>query len=126
MENNFFEEFEKFKKKIGPYLSETEKILGTALSDEPEELISDMKTIEAKNSYIGRLLAQAESYLDKATVVYMPDKEGLTEMERKAVLNADVSDYRKWRDRIESILKSIDTRLSVGQSILRYISQRPK
>lgn len=117
------EQFHEWRESINPELRLVEKLLAQEISDEPEKLIGDLRTIEAHNGRIGFILAQAESHLDTCQFFLMPGKEGVTEFERKITLECEVSDMRKWRNRIESISDAIKTRITLGQSILKYMSQ---
>lgn len=95
-------------------------IFAIQLSDEPEQLIKDITKIEAWGGRIGELLAEANGWVDRASLYYLPSKEGKTEFDRKIILENAVAPMRTVRDKIESVADCIKTRITLGQSILRY------
>lgn len=93
------------------------------LPSNPEELISVLTTVEAWNARIGEILAEANSYLDLASKLYMPSKSnGMTEFERKSNLDSEVALIREWRNKAENLTNAIKQKLILGESILRYYS----
>lgn len=98
-------------------------ILSQSLSDEPEVLIKDLEDAEVWNARAGFILAEANSWLDKARKYYQPGKEGKTEADRKALLDAAVTDIAKFRDFMEVITDAIKSRLMLGMSVLGYLKQ---
>lgn len=104
-------------------ITHVSKFMSESLSDEPEALILDLETAEGWNSRIQFLLAEANSWLDRCSFTLMPAKENRSELERKLILDDAVSLVRKERDKIEALVDSIKTRLSLGQSILSYMRQ---
>jgi len=98
-------------------------LLREPLSDEPENLIDDIKNAEAWYARMGCLLAVANSWLDRGKKVYLPDKEGRTENDRKIIVDDAISDIRLHRDHIEVLMDSIKQRLILGESILSYSKQ---
>jgi hypothetical protein len=104
-------------------IDHVQKILSTKLSDEPEKLIGDLENIEAWNSRMGFLLADANSWLERARAQSIPDKEGKTEFERKILMEDAVTPIKRHRDVIESICDSIKQRLILGESVLSYQKQ---
>lgn len=115
-----FKQFQEWSVKIRPEIEEVGNLLNQKLSDEPEELISDLEEIEVWNSRIGALLAQANSWLDAYKLVANPSREGRTEADRKIVLDSEVSPIRLIRDTLEHLCDSIRQRLILGESILSY------
>lgn len=99
------------------------QLLGERLSDQPEELIQDLLAIEAWNGRCQFILAEANTYLDKARFAYKPPKEAGTEMDRRLILDDSVATYRLIRDKAEGLVEAIKQRLSLGQSILAYQRQ---
>ena len=97
-------------------------LLKEPLSDEPEKLIKDLEAIEAWNSRMQFLLAEANSDLDHGRFSRMPSKQNKSELERKLELENAVSEIREHRDKIEGLIDAIKTRITLGQSILKYYS----
>ena len=116
-------EFTAWADKIKPEITEISGILSERLSDEPEELISDLKDAEVWNHRMSALLAQANSWLDQFSLFAIPAKEGRTEMDRKILLDSETSPIRLMRDTLESLCDSIKQRLILGESILSYEKQ---
>ena len=98
------------------------KLLQEPLSDEPEQLIKDLEAIEVWNARMQFLLAEANTQLDSVSYSRLPPKEGRTEFERQKALEYEVADFREKRDKIEGLCDAIRTRITLGQSILRYYS----
>ena len=66
------EEFITWEKEIQQEMTHVSGILSKKLSDEPEELISDLEDAEVWNARMQNLLAQANSWVDRATWELMP------------------------------------------------------
>ncbi len=98
-------------------------LLHEHLSDEAEKLIGDLQRVEAWNGRCGLLLAEANSWLDRAGSTLMPAKEQRSETDRRLELEARLSPIRVVRDRLESLCNSIKQRLILGESILSYQKQ---
>lgn len=117
------EGFTSWLTRIQPDMDHVFKILSERLSDEPEELISDLRNAEAWNARVGTLLAEANSWLDRMSYQSKPDRDYGTEMDRRLKMENETADIRMMRDKIESLCDSIKQRLIMGQSILKYQTQ---
>lgn len=95
-------------------------LLQEPLSDEPELLIKDLEAIEVWNSRMQFLLAETNSILNKESMAALPDTG--TELERKTAQKAIISNTQEERDKIEGLCEAIKTRITLGQSILKYYS----
>lgn len=115
-----FQEFKDWSDKILPEVEEVSKLLQTPMSDEPELLIRDLTKAEVWLGRFHALLAQANAYLDRYSFEAMPPKGERTEKDREVLLDSETSPIRLVRDTIEGYTESIKTRLSMGQSLLRY------
>lgn len=123
-------EFVDWNDKVKHEIKQVYDLLKESLSDEPAALINDLTEIECWNSRMGTLLAQANSWLDRYTLIVMPTKEGRTEADRKAFVDSEVSPIRLVRDTLESLCESIKQRLILGESVLsfhkaQYAERRP-
>ena len=99
-------------------------LLQKNLSDESGALIHDLIEIEAWYARTGYMLAEANSWLDKASLALMPDKtKEKTEMERRVTLDSNTAFIRSWRDKIEYAHDAIKNRITMGQSLLAYKRQ---
>lgn len=115
------DEFLLWSEIVKPEIEHVSKILSEKLSDEPEELIDALNTVEVWNSRVGSLHAQADSWLDRAKFHLMPSRaEGKLEADRKAELDNEVAPIRLLRDTLESLSDAIRTRITLGQSLLSY------
>jgi len=115
-------EFLKWSEEIKPELQQTAELLSIPLSDEPAKLIHDLTEIESVNGRMGALLAQAEAWLDRYTLIALPQKEeGKLEADRKALLDSETSPIRLLRDTIEHYSDCIRQRLILGESLLSYM-----
>jgi len=97
-------------------------LLKAPISDEPENLIKDLEAIEVWNARMQFLLAEANSMLDIKSFEALPAKEGKSELDRKLQLESHVAFLRMERDKIEGLVDAIKTRITLGQSILKYYS----
>lgn len=95
-------------------------LLEESLCDEPEQLIRDLEDVEMWNSRMQFLLAEVNSNLDRENFRLLPT-EG-TELQKKTALKFFVSDLQQQKDKIEAIVDAIKTRITLGQSILKYYS----
>ena len=97
-----------------------QKLLETKLSDSPVVLESQIREIEAHYGRMTSILAWADSYLDLAErrelVARDPD---YTDVDREIHLAAAVSRERRFRDVVKALAGSIETRISLGQSLLK-------
>jgi len=118
------EEFIKFESSINSEIQAVGELLSESMSDDPEGLISDLKTIESWNGRIGSLLAEANSFLDRSKMALKPARsDENTEFDRKCLLDGQTAPMRLLRDKLDSLSDAIKTRISLGQSILRYSTQ---
>jgi hypothetical protein len=95
-------------------------ILKECLSDEPQLLIGQLSDIEAWNSRMQFLLAEWNSILSQESLSKLP--ESGTELERKTVQKAMISQTQEQRDKLDAICDAIKTRITLGQSFLKYYS----
>lgn len=96
------------------------KMMEESLSDEPQLLIGQLADIEAWNSRMQFLLAESKSLISQESFINLP--ESGTEFERKTVLKAKLSEKQEETDKIEALCEAIKTRITLGQSILKYYS----
>lgn len=116
-------EFTTWIQRITPDVNHISELLMDPLSDEPENLIRDLTGIEAWAGRVGFLLAESNSWLDRAKRFYLPERsEGVTEGDRKSIVDDSVSEIRKTRDILEAMQENIRQRLILGESMLRYYS----
>jgi hypothetical protein len=100
------------------------ELLREDLGDEPEKLIADLEAVEVWGARVGTLLAMANSWLDRAKMALLPPRTSeKTENDRRVGMDAAVAPIRMVRDVLESLSSAIDTRISLGQSILKYYGQ---
>jgi len=120
MKDEFYAWFDKNRRDMDHVF----ELLSDQLRDEPEALIGDLEAVEAWFARIDFLLAECNSYLDKSLSLFLPPKSNdKSEMDRKAVLDAEVAPIREIRDKLEGLSNAIKHRISLGQSILKYKSQ---
>lgn len=117
------EQFNNWCQSVSIEIEKVQKLLMNNLSDQPEALIRDIQIIEGWFGRMSYILAEANSYLDRAKFLLMPSKEKMTEFERKIVLDNSVSDIREMRDKIEGLHEAVKTRINLGQSLLAYMRQ---
>ncbi len=96
------------------------QLMTEPLPDEPEALILALENIEVWNSRMQFLLAEANNNLSRES--YSKLSNSGTELERKTALKAFTAETQEERDKLESICDAIKTRITLGQSILRYYS----
>jgi len=114
------DEYTKWLETVQRDLDKSFILFSAPLSDEPEQLIRDITRIESWGARIGELLAESNGWLDRASLYYLPTKEGKTEFDRKIILENAVVPMRMVRDKLESVADAVKTRITLGQSILRY------
>lgn len=123
MTQTFEENYQAWLNSHGPELKTVFAVLKKRLSDEPELLIKELSEAEQWTARVHYLLAQANSYLDRASAWYLPEKDAIaTELSRKTVLESNVAPMREMRDKIEGICTALKTRISLGQSLLKWFT----
>jgi hypothetical protein len=90
------------------------------LPDEPEALILALENIEVWNSRMQFLLAAANFEVSTESFEALP--ESGTELERKTAMACTIAEVKEERDKIEGLCEAIKTRITLGQSILKYYS----
>lgn len=113
-----FREWEESNKKE---LADVFEKLSESLSDDPTLLIGQLSDVEAWNARVQYILAEANSWLESLSAESIPEKQDKSELERKILLAAAVAEPKQLRDKIEALVDSIRTRITLGQSILKYL-----
>jgi hypothetical protein len=105
----------------GAYLLKVFKLLQEQLPDEETALIDHLRQVEAHHARVGFILAEAESWLDRAIARFYetPAHVELKVNEKKAACDAAVVQERERRNKIQTLSDSIELRINLGQSLLR-------
>lgn len=116
------------KKSESEYISATLEIMKRPLSDEAPEMVSQIKKAEGRVGYCYFLLASADEALDKqsdaAAEVLRPQELKAYQLETK--VKAMCSGYRRERDEIAGLVKSLEGRIMTGLGILKYRKGLPQ
>jgi len=108
-------------------IREIQAVLSKSLSDDPMIMYSQVREAESKLGTIKSILAFANSYLDvgeNAALGLLHDRSGsYTDLDRRTAVAAAVARQRRFRDVCLGIMESIETRVSLGQSGLRFIER---
>lgn len=97
-------------------------LLKVKLSDEPEEIFSQLADAEAWDARIKFMLAEANTFLDKAERYFLPE-DAKNATEAKIILTEKTCDFREFRDKCEALVDSLKQRLILGSSFLAYLRQ---
>jgi len=92
------------------------------MPDAEEALIGHIRNIEAHYARVGSLLAEANGLLDRGTYEFMSSEAAKklgTVRERDIAAEGELSPVREIRDKIEALLRAIELRVHLSQSILR-------
>lgn len=119
----FYDRWSQWCLSIKPDLDFMTEILAQSLPDDPEQLIISLESAEAWNGRAGFILAEANTWLDKAKWLYLPSREDHTELSRKSKQGYLVANFMNVRDKAEALLQAIKQRLILGESILAYSRQ---
>lgn len=115
--------FNEWRLKNAPYLGQVKKSLSCEIGDQEELIIKQLVSTEAHYARVGTLLAEANSYLDQMTHSFITRPEIVsnykTVREREIATDGALSDVREMRDKIEALLRAIELRVNLGQSILK-------
>lgn len=102
-------------------------VLAKALNDDPQIMDMQLREAESRLGAMRSIEAWADSYLDVAehlALGKMPERSsGWTDLDRSSALAAAVARERRFRNVIRGIVESIQTRISYGQSRLRFIER---
>lgn len=101
-------------------INHVSELLRDPLPDDPEELIHSLTAVESWNGRMQFLLADANTWLSTLSFEFMPEKRNKIEFERKLELNAAIAIVKQRKDKMESICDAIKTRITLGQSLIRY------
>jgi len=117
------EEFLSWHEGIKAQIGKVTALMVIPLSDEPEVMIKQLEIVESWNTRVGFLLADANGWLDRATLELRPEKGDLSEGHLRAMVEAATSTVRVVRDKLESLANCIKQRLILGESMLAYHRQ---
>ena len=110
-----------------PVIKETQAILAQALSSDPLEMEQQIRQAEAKLAVLKCTESFSNAYLDVAEHLELsklpPRSQTYTDMDRNKALAAACVRYRRFRDICVALIESIETRISYGQSRLRFIEK---
>jgi hypothetical protein len=99
------------------------EFLGTRLSDNPVELNNQLAEVEAWHARMTSLLADANSFLDLAERAALePRSKEYTDLDRSVRHAAAVVNERRLRDKLEGLCSAIETRLTLGMSMMKRMS----
>lgn len=119
--------FEGYFDKHVEAIKSVQRMLSFALNDDPALMEKQVRQVE---SYLGRMksvLGWADAYLDIAEHAALgalpPRSSDYTDTDRTKAVAAAVVRQRRFRDVVRGIIESIETRISYGQSRLRFIER---
>lgn len=109
-----------------PEIKNVQRILETKLSDNPMLHDDQIREAEAHLGRMSSILAWADSYLDLAERrELVPRDRDYTDVDREIHLAAAVSRERRFRDVVKGLHKSLESRISLGQSRMKsYQAER--
>lgn len=108
-------------------IQEIYDVLNKILADDPVILSEQIRIADGYYARAGFLLAEAESAYEKAKLKNLvPKSRELTDIDRQIRLDAAVSKEREWRDKLEVLLKAIEHRRSLGQTLIKAHLAEPK
>ena len=108
-------------------IRKTQAILATGLNDDPVVMDRQIRETEETLGAMKSILGWADSYLDVAehqALAAMPSRSGgFTDLDRDKAMSAAVARQRRFRNIVRGIIESTETRISYGQSRLRFIER---
>lgn len=110
--------FSLWENTVSGEIDEISGILSNSLSDEPSFLIQQICEAEKHYARMGYLLSECQGFMESGAMEFLPDSS-LKEMDRKTLLQAKLSPIRVLKDHLKVLCDAIETRISLGQSILR-------
>jgi len=125
-------DFTKWKSEKEGYLVSILNLANKPLSDEPENMWAQMREIEAKVGYLHFILAEANSFLDRAESQAVHDlnnadgKKGNTDTEKKIKIAAIVCEHREFRDKVAGLIEAVQGKVMAGQTRMRYLRELPR
>jgi len=104
------------------YILEVKEILNTRiLIDDATSAKEHLTIILAHRATLVTLSAKLHKFMSHASLDNLPEKQkGLSEQERKIILEKEVSDYEYWMIIVDGFVKTIDKQASACQTILSY------
>jgi len=120
--------FEDYFSKHVSTIRDVQEILSKALADDPVIMDEQLRSVESKLGIMRSIESWADSYLDMAEHLSLSKMPGrstdYTDLDRSSSLAAAVVRERRFRDVVKGIRESIETRISYGQSRLRFIERQ--
>jgi len=109
-----------FAKAVNKEMASIWQCLNHPLCDAVEEMKRQMRQIDGYKARIVFLLAEAKHYLANACVAKKPPKSPeLTDLDRKALLDARTGNEKRLVQVLEGTLEVIQSRICMGQTILK-------
>jgi len=114
------EQFMSYVRPLEQELEDIDAMVSVPLSDNIAQLEDQVKRIASHYGRLTTILADAESYLDLAQREYLRPKGTGTDLDRTTQQVADCALFRKFRNRVQGLTKTVEMLVSLGQSILKF------
>ena len=112
--------FKKYVDECATDLAFVEDLLGAVLSDNPEQLVGQLREVEAWFARVTKVCSDANAYLDVGEQHGLPPKGSGTDLDRQTAQAAAVAEQRAFRNRLDGLARAINTRLMLGMSLLKH------
>ena len=111
--------FMSYQDKADEFLEEVEHRLSQALTDNPEDMVAQLREVESWYGVLTSFLADANAFLAVAEDNARPPKGSGSEDDRKAAARAAVAVQRAFRDRVDGLTKAVNLRLMFGMALMK-------
>lgn len=102
-------------------LSEVRQLLSEPLSENPAGLVQDLRKTAAWHSTLIETAAHADAFLDRAEAAFLKSAGEGKVIDREKRLAGMVANHRRFRNITTGWVKSIELRISLGQSMLNAL-----
>jgi len=118
-------EFLAFLDSIKPIIKEAEELVKKAFDNDPVQLEEDMDKRASLSYTVGKFFVDACTYLNVYEIIhYQPKSDKISEADRKRTLRYKTSVQNSVFSNLKNLCEKLDKKVSVGQSILKFETQR--
>lgn len=113
--------FVTYKDGVSEDLSVVETMMGEMLDESPERLVRQLREIEAWNAWLTKVLSDANAFLDVAESHALPPRsKEYSDLDRTTAQKAAVVEQRAFRDRLDGLATSMNSRLMLGMRLVNH------
>lgn len=119
-------QFQKIYATSQPIIDNAKKHISKPYGQNPEALSEDLMTAASLASTLDSFISTVQSMLDVYSILYYtPKSKENTEADRKLFFESRTILIRTFLNQLKALEDKLSKKISIGQSILRYETNRP-